>query len=51
MNDEDYEKYDEISAAVKTLVDEKLNGYDSEAAEEIRQKLTEEFRFWSPVNE
>lgn len=44
MTDEAFEKYQSVWTAVHNLVDKMLSG--EAGAEDIRDKLTDEFRFW-----
>ena len=44
MTDEAFEKYQSVWTAVHNLVDKMLSG--ESGAEDIRDKLTNEFRFW-----
>lgn len=38
--------YNDLWVKIHDLVDSELAGCDSETEDEIRQKLTETFRFW-----
>jgi len=46
-DDEEFDLQEQISEAVHSLVDNMLYGADEESAENIRDRLTETFRFWS----
>lgn len=49
MSNEDFEKYEKISDAIHTLVEDALKECTAESEEDIRDKLTAEFRFWKRV--
>jgi hypothetical protein len=49
MTDEAYEVKEAIWTAVHDLVDEMTKGLSEEDDEEVRQALTEQFRFWRRV--
>jgi hypothetical protein len=46
VTDEEFELYERVWTAVHDLVDKMTEGLSAEADEEVRQRLTEEFRFW-----
>ena len=46
MTEEEHELKEKIWVAVHELVDEKTKGLSEEVDSEIRQQLTEQFRFW-----
>jgi hypothetical protein len=46
QSDEAYELKEQIWSAVHDLVDTMTTDIDPEIDDEIRQQLTEEFRFW-----
>ncbi|MEK9735987.1 MAG: hypothetical protein VW239_01525 [Candidatus Nanopelagicales bacterium] len=46
MDDDTYELYDRIWYKVHALVDRMTKDLDPDEDYELRQKLTEEFRFW-----
>ena len=46
MSEEDFELKEKIYNAVHDLVDSMTEGLSEESDTEIRQVLTEEFRFW-----
>jgi len=46
MTEEEHELKEKIWVAVHELVDEMTKGLPEEADSEIRQQLTEQFRFW-----
>jgi len=49
MTDEAFEVKEAIWTAVHDLVDEMTKGLSEEDDEEVRQALTEQFRFWRRV--
>jgi len=46
MTDDGFEKYEQVWTAVHDLVDSLLKNVDTDDADEIRDRLTNEFRFW-----
>jgi hypothetical protein len=51
MSEEDFELKENIWEAVHDLVDAMTEGLSEESDGEIRQVLTEEFRFWRREHE
>ena len=49
MTDEDFVKYENISDAIHAFLENALKDCTPEAAEDIREKLANEFRFWKRV--
>lgn len=49
MTDEEHELYERISEAVHALVDEMMKTAPAITELEVRQLLTEQFRFWKRV--
>ena len=47
MSDEAFERYQELWSAIHDLVDKSIDDLSAEDPEEIRAKLTDEFRFWT----
>ena len=50
MTDADFVKYENISDAIHEFLDNALKGSTPEAEEDIREKLSNEFRFWKRVS-
>lgn len=46
MTDDAFDRYREIWSKVHDLVDELTQGLSEDDEEDVRQKLTDEFRFW-----
>jgi hypothetical protein len=46
MTDDAFEKYELVWTAIHDLVDEMLKNESADDADDIRDKLTNEFRFW-----
>jgi hypothetical protein len=46
MTDDAFEKYELVWTAIHELVDEMLKNESADDADDIRDKLTSEFRFW-----